>query len=83
MGLLWERQYVLSHGSNVSARVAVLVSARLRVTNMKLCELEQGRVLIVQVSIKNVGFMFVNVYAPSCGVDHLRLCQKIRYLKAA
>lgn len=32
-GLMWEGQYTLNHGSNVSAGVAVLFSPRLTVTN--------------------------------------------------
>lgn len=57
-----------------------LFSPRLGGTNMKSCELEQGRVFIVQVKIKNVGFIFDNVYTLSCGVDHLRwlyICKSV------
>lgn len=44
---------------------------------MKSLEVEQGRVLTVNLKIKKVGYIFVNVYAPNHGPDRLRMPEKL------
>ena len=62
-----KRASVLSHGTNFSAGVAVLIVPGLSV---KLCsskELCSGRLLVVKAEINNMRFVFTNVYAPNTG----------------
>ncbi len=42
-GVGWAGQVFLSHGTNLSAGVAILFSQRLQPTNVSLCNVEQGR----------------------------------------
>ncbi|KAL6466211.1 hypothetical protein MHYP_G00263440 [Metynnis hypsauchen] len=48
-GMWWDGKYALSHGSSLSAGVAVFFSRRLGIGHLHVSELEQGRLLLVQV----------------------------------
>ncbi|KAL6484118.1 hypothetical protein MHYP_G00061630 [Metynnis hypsauchen] len=58
--------------------VAVFFSRRLGIGHLHVSELEQGRLLLVQVDIRGTGFLFVNVYAPNHGGERVRLFRKLR-----
>ena len=68
-GLWWEGRLCLSHGTNVSAGVAVLFSAGLNVKILSTEEIVKGRALAVRAEIESCIFVFVNVYAPNNGTD--------------
>lgn len=59
----------MSHGTNLSAGVAVLFSPSLKVNILSKTELEPGRFLIVKAEINNFKFLFVNIYAPNVGAE--------------
>lgn len=50
-GLCWEGSYSLSHGTNLSAGVAILFSPYLNVDILSSVELEKGRLLVVKTKI--------------------------------
>lgn len=50
-GLWWEGERVLSHGTNLSAGVAVLFSPALKVNILSINEVHPGRLLIVRAEI--------------------------------
>lgn len=80
-GLWWEGKYALSHGSNLSAGVAILFSNKLTVDIKGVEEVENGRILCVNVEIEGIKFLFINVYAPNIGVERVELFLKFkRYL---
>ena len=71
-GLWWQGEYRLSHGSNLSARVACLFSLGLGAKIISNTEPVPGRLLVVNASIRGQVFVFMNVYAPNGGADRLR-----------
>lgn len=76
-GMSWGGQLFLSHGTNLSAGVAVLFSQHLSLTKVSTCEVEEGRVQIVQATIKETSFVFINVYAYNSGAGRIELFQKL------
>lgn len=70
-GLWWKGDYVLSHGTNLSAGVAVLFSPSVKAKILSKNEVEPGRCLIVKAEICNFIFLFVNIYAPNVGAERL------------
>lgn len=69
---------VVSHGSNVSAGVAALFSPKLTVLNIKSCEVELEKILILNAKIKNVQkYSYINAYAPNHGSNHIKLYKLI------
>lgn len=66
-GLWWKGASVLSHGTNLSAGVAVLFAPGLSVKMCSSKEVCRGRLLVVKAEINNMGFVFINVYAPNTG----------------
>ncbi len=68
--------YVLSHGTNLSAGVAVLFSPTVNVKVLSKNEVEPGRFLIVKAEISNFKFLFVNIYAPNVGAERSLLFKK-------
>jgi len=77
LNLWWEGKSCLSHGTNISAGVAILFSANLDVNILSKVELEKGRLLIVKVEIHNQIFVFINIYAPNRGTDRAMLYRKL------
>lgn len=73
----WAGQVFLNHGTSLSAGVAILFSQCLHLTNVSVCNVEQGRIQIIQVTIRDISFVFINVYAHTSGADRLRLFRKL------
>ena len=71
-GLWWRGPHALSHGSNVSAGVAVLFTESINATIISVSELVKGRLLIVRAEIESTVLVFVNVYAPNQGSERVR-----------
>lgn len=76
-GTEWEGEFVLSHGTNTSAGIAVMFSQGLGVRVIVKEEVEKGRALIVQAEVHGYMLIFVNVYAPNRGPDRVRLFAKL------
>lgn len=76
-GMTWRGQFFLSHGTNLSAGVAILFSQHLHLTNVLACEVEQGRIQVVQATIRDIPFVFINVYAYNSGPDRIDLFHKL------
>ena len=70
-GLWWEGPYALSHGTNVSAGVAVLFKAAANATIISSTEVVKGRLLVVRAEIEGSVFYFVNIYAPNQGAERV------------
>lgn len=70
-GIWWGGPYALSHGSNVSAGVAVSFTAAAGVTIVSSTEVVNGRLLVVRAETESSVFCFVNVYAPSQGPERV------------
>ncbi len=61
LNLWWEGKNCLSHGTNVSAGVAILFSTHLNVNILSEIEIEKGRILMVKAKIDNQLFLFINI----------------------
>lgn len=70
-GLWWKGQYVLSHGTNFSAGVAILFSSGLDINIISTTEIVTGRALVVRAEVQDIHFCFLNIYAPNLGSDRL------------
>ena len=70
-GLWWEGSWALSHGTNLSAGVAVLFRENANVTVLSSTEVVKGRLLIVRAEIESSVFCFVNIYAPNQGTERV------------
>ena len=68
-GLWWEGSCYLSHGTNVSAGVAILLKGTANATILSSTEVVKGRLLMVRAEIESSVFCFVNVYAPNWDDD--------------
>lgn len=77
-GLWSDGKFVLSHGTNLSAGVAILFSADLNVRILSINELENGRLLLIKAKIKERSFVFVNIYAPNIGKDRIKLFEMLK-----
>lgn len=67
----WKGQAFFSHGSNVSAGVAVLISSDLQIQDNKATEIIPGRMQILDIKLYELWFSFINVYAPNGGVERI------------
>ena len=76
-GWWWTGCYRLSHGSNLSAGVAVLISPSLDLRLALYTEIIPGRLMAVRAEIQGISFVLVNVYAPNEGSGRLVLFQKL------
>lgn len=63
--LWWRGQHRVSHGTNLSAGVAVLFSPSLSVNILSYSEPIPGRFLIIRVEIRGFIFTIFNIYAPN------------------
>lgn len=80
--MCWEGSYSLSHGTNLSAGVAILFSPYLNVDILSSVELEKGRLLVVKTKIDEYNFIFVNIYAPNRSADRIILFKRLNeYLR--
>ncbi len=76
-GMWWEGDHVLSHGTNLSAGVAILFSPRCRVNILSKSEVVKGH-LVFKVEIKNRVFDLINVYAPTTGRERIACFLKFK-----
>lgn len=72
-GLWWKGQFFLSHGTNVSAGVAILFSYSSAVSVLSFNEVVAGRLLVVRAKFHDHVFNFINVYAPNKGSERSEL----------
>lgn len=77
-GLWSDGQFVLSHGTNLSAGVAILFLPGLNVNILSINELEKGRLLLIKAKIKDISFVFVNIYALNIGKDRIKLFEMLK-----
>ena len=77
-GMWWGGQYVLSHGSNLSAGVAVFFSPSLNVKILSSTEIVAGLALMVKVELLEFIFTFINVYAPNQGPARVSVFQLLK-----
>lgn len=83
LNLWWEGKVCLSHGTNVSAGVAILFATHLNVNILSETEIERGRILMVKAKVENQIFVFINIYAPNKGADKIIMFRKLgEFLKS-
>ncbi len=73
----WMGQAILSHGSSVSAGVAILLAPDFKEQPVSVFELVSGRLLRVDITICGIQFSFVNVYAPNIGAERVTFFKKL------
>lgn len=73
----WRGESMLSHGTNVSAGVAILFEPGLQLSIEKKAEIVPGRLLIVHAQIRNHSFAFINIYAPTVGAERVIFFKKL------
>ncbi len=66
----WKGSVVLSHGTNLSAGVAILFSPHVSI-QPDVVEIIPGRILRVDMVFGNTNFSFINVYAPNVGQESI------------
>ena len=76
-GLWWRGHYTLSHGTNLSAGVAILIAPGLDIRVTSTSEIMAGRALAVKAEMCGFIFCLINVYAPNQGPDRLDLFHKL------
>ena len=76
--LWWRGQHLLSHGTNLSAGVAVLFSPSLTVNILSHSEPIPGRFLMVRVEIRGFVFAIFNIYAPNNTSERVALFHVFR-----
>ncbi len=74
----WEEDYVLNHGTNLCAEVAILFSPRCRLNILSKSEVVKGCLLVLKVEIKNRVFDPVNDYAPTTGRERIAFFLKLK-----
>ncbi len=67
----WKGQRFLSHGFNVSAGVAILISESAQGRVSYFIEIIPGRMQRVDIILQNVSFSFINVYSPNIGCEQV------------
>lgn len=65
----WKGEICFSHGSNLSAGVAILFSEFFKPDYFKVIDVFRGRILMVEANFKNNSFIFINIYAPNNAQD--------------
>lgn len=74
----WKGQVILSHGTSVSAGVAILLAPNYKEQPCSVFDIVSGRLLRVDVTIHGIDFSFVNVYAPNIGSDRVSFFEKLK-----
>ena len=69
--LWWKGGCFLSHGSNLSAGVAILLSPGLEAGVLRKEEVVKGCLLIVHMKVNGVVYAFLNIYAPNIGSERV------------
>ncbi|KAK7879312.1 hypothetical protein WMY93_033909 [Mugilogobius chulae] len=81
-GRIWPGPIFMSHGTNVSAGVAVLLSERVKLGGATHLEVEGGRLQVVQGTVRETHFVFINIYAHNSPTGRIQLVHKLnRQLK--
>lgn len=70
----WKGQAILSHGSSVSAGVAILFGPEYKQQPVSVVELVPGQMLHVD----GFNFSFFNVYAPNIGLERTLFSRKLK-----
>ncbi len=76
----WKGQAILSHGSSVSAWVAILLEPNYKEQPVSIFYLVSGQLLRVDVTIHGIDCSFVNVYAPNFGSERVIFFEKHKLL---
>jgi len=66
----WKGNVLLSHGTNLSAGVAILFSPSVS-SQPDMVEVVPGRILRADIALGDVHFSFFNVYAPNIGQERI------------
>jgi len=74
----WKGQAILSHGSNVSAGVAILLTHEYKEQPVNVLEIISGRLLRVDITVQGNNCSFVNVYAPNIGSERVDFFNKLK-----
>jgi len=74
----WKGQVILSHGSSVSAGVAILFGPEYKEHPVSVFELVPGRMLRVDITVLGLKFSLFNVYAPNIGSDRILFFKKLK-----
>ena len=61
----WKGKSFLSHGSNVSAGVAVLISSDIQIQDSRAEEIIPGRMQIIEFKLYELFVSLINIYASS------------------
>lgn len=69
--MCWKGQQILSHGTNLSAGVAILFSPETTVNILSSEEVIKGRLVLVKAEIEDFLFCFINVYVPNVGHERI------------
>lgn len=73
----WKGKAILSHGSNVSAGLAVLFSPGLGVDVVSVEEVVQGSLLKIELKLNGVFIDLFNIYAPNLYNDRILFFKKL------
>lgn len=73
----WDGGCFLSHGSNISGGVAILISPGLEAGVLGKEEAVRGRMLSVRMKIRGVEYVFLNIYAPNNGAERESFFDKL------
>lgn len=76
--LWWEGKTVFSHGTNISAGVAILFSKYLNINIISEVEIEKGRIMLVKAKVNNQLFEFINIYAPNKCSEKFAVFKKLK-----
>lgn len=74
----WRGQSFFSHGSNVSAGVAFLISGDLQIQDHKVTEIIPGRMQMLEFKLFELFFSLINVYAPNVGIERVNFFKKLK-----
>lgn len=77
-GMWWEGKFVLSHGTNNSAGVAILFSSNMNINILNIDKIVEGRLLLTEIEYEETVFVLVNIYAPNNGPERKDLFRKLR-----
>lgn len=77
-GMWWEGKFVLSHGTNNSAGVAILFSSNMNINILNIDKIVEGRLLLTEIEYEETVFVLVNIYAPNNGPERKDLFMKLR-----
>lgn len=72
----WKGRALLSHGSTLSAGVAILLSSRVN-SQAFVSEIISGWILRVDITLGDSNFSFFNVYAPNTGNERISFFEKL------